>query len=424
VSFTRRIATQLVERGGSLALEERGADPALPWGDSTPPPPFGAGSWNAPAGIVVNDDTALSTAVVFSCVSIVADAVATLPMYAYSDRGDGTHLRVDQQPAILFRPWAEITLQDWLTQVVTSLLMRGNAYLFVAERDWLGYPLQLIPVHPDNVSVKRNRNTGLREYRIGGQLVALDDIIHIPGISMPGSLIGLNPIQAIRFSVALAKATEQYGAAFFNNSAEAGGIISIDGDLEEDEAKRLAQSWMAAHQGIAKAHLPAVLTGGAKWTQIAISPDDAQFLQTRSFQKEELAMVYRVPLHMLNIQDRTSSWGTGIEQMEIGFVTNTLRPWLSRIEAAVSDVLPRSLMIRFDLKGRLRGDTLQRYQAYQIAISNGLLCPDEARAYEDLPPLPDGLGQHFYSSVQAVPIAHMLSQPVHDTAPPDDLLVP
>lgn len=382
-------------------LERRGADPTQPWGNSNPPVPS---TLNSPlaAGVVINDTTAMQLIAVYACVSILADAVSTLPLAAYMTDATGIRRRSDADVPLLYEPWPDITLQDWLSQIMVSLLLRGNAYgLIIASEK--GVPTAVQVVHPDQVAVDFNKQAQL-VYKVAGKPVDARSLIHIKGLTIPGQPVGMSPITAARSGIALAKATEMYGSQFFANSAEASGVISVDGDLTEDNAKALATNWMAAHQGINKAHLPAVLTGGAKWTAITINPDDAQFLQTRDFQRHEIAMLYRVPEHMIGIQDKTTSWGAGIEQMEIGFVINTLRPWLTRIEAALSKAIePMNLNVRFDLSGRLRGDTGQRFTAYAMAVNNGWMCIDEIRALEDLPPLPDGLGQRFFQSVQAVP---------------------
>lgn len=365
------------------------------WGDSSIPPPGSAGS-------VGGESSAMQIISVYSCVSILADAVATLPLYAYQRVG-GIRRPVDPDPALIARPFAEITRQDWLTQVMTSLALRGNSYNQVAERDRLGFPTQLVPIHPDAVSVRRDGN-GQLVVRVNGTPVPNSDIVHIPALMLPGALTGINPIEMARTSLSLAKQAEAYGEAFFRNSAQASVVIEVPGSLDEDETLELARSWAAAHQGVGLSHLPAVVTGGAKITQISINPDDAQFLETRNLSRLEIAMLFRVPPHMLGDTDRTTSWGAGIEQQEIGFVTNTLRPWLARIESAISDLLPDGMFARFNLAGRLRGDTLQRFQAYTMARMGGWSNIDEIREKEDEPPLPDGMGTDYLQPLNYMPI--------------------
>jgi HK97 family phage portal protein len=287
-------------------------------------------------------------------------------------------------------------------QLLRRYHSRGNAFGVITQRDpKLLYPTQVVPVHNDDVQViVRNKTsnlpgTGSIIYKVGGEVVPIDNMMHIRNISSPGSLLGMNPIQYARHTFGLAIATERYGEYFFSNSAEPSGVIEVSGDLSEEETIKLARAWMSKHQGASKAHMPAVLTGGAQYKPIGLNPDDAQFLTTRDFQRQDIISFFRIPEHVLSIVDRTTSWGTGIEQMEMGFVRNTLLPYIRRIETALSQLLPKTMYARFDLSHRLRGDTLQRYQAYTLGRNGGWLCSDEIRAAEEMDPLPDGKGQNF-----------------------------
>jgi HK97 family phage portal protein len=355
----------------------------------------------------MNDDTAMSIVTVYTCIAILCDAIATLPVNAYKRTRDRTKLVIDPPPPLVANPWPEGSLQDWLTQVVVSLALRGNFFGQIVDRGPNGYPTMIKPVHPDRVFARRDINSGQRVYRFDGAPVPTDDVVHIPALLVPGSFVGLNPVEYMRGSWALAAATERYGGQFFANSANPSGVITVEEDLTSEETLELARDWRMQHGGIANAQYPAVLTGGAQWHQIAINPDDAQFLQTRDFQRHEIASFYRIPEHMLGFQDRTSSWGTGIEQMEIGFVINTLRPWLSRIETYLTNITPPSQMVKFNLAGRLRGDTLQRFQAYTLARNGGWMNIDEIRELEDLPALPDGQGQDYWAPLNFAPISAM-----------------
>ena len=375
-------------------LERRGADPTLPWGSSFIPT-NGMIGFTA-AGVPMNDDQALSIATVYTCVSILADAISTLPLLCYRRTKDRSKKLVDPAPLLISNPWPEGTLQDWLTQGVVSMALRGNFYGLIVDRDERGFATTVMPIHPDRVLARRDMVSGKRIYRIDGQAVSTGDMIHIPMLLVPGSFIGLNPVEYMRTGWALAAATEKYGGQFFANSAMPSGVIEYPGDLEPGETLEFARDWNQGHQGLGQAQKTGVLTGGATFRQLSLAPDDAQFLQTRSFQKSEIASFFRVPEHMLGMQDRTSSWGSGIEQMDIGFVLNTLMPWLGRFEAYLSNLLPKALVAKFDLTSRMRGDSGQRAQYYTMMINAGLMNADEAREFEDLPPLPNGEGQIFY----------------------------
>ena len=347
------------------------------------------------AGVPMNEDNAMALATVYTSVAIISDAVSTLPLAALKRTKDKARVEIDPAPQLVVNPWPDGVLQDWIAQVVYSLVLRGNFYGQIIDRGPDGYPTCIMPLHPDQVWARRSRDTGRRLYNVNGIPVATDDILHIPHLLAPGSFIGLNPVEYMRLSWGLASAAEKYGASTFANASHPQGIITVPGDLGEEETLEMARAWKMGHQGVGNAGLPAVLTGGATFNTIQMSLEDAQFLTTRGFQRDEVFAFFRIPPHLAGFVDKTMSWGAGIEQMEIGFVINTLAPILTRIEAYLSNLLPPAITVKFDIRGRLRGDTLQRYQAYQLARNAGFMNVDEIREREDMPPLPNGAGQTF-----------------------------
>lgn len=364
-----------------------------PWGSGDVIPTngqVGAGAGN----IIVNESSALAIIPVMACVRVLAGSVSTMPVDSYT-RVAGIRAEVVPKPQVLAEPWAELTLEAWLSQVMVSLTLRGNFFGWIAERDRLGYPTQIMPLHPDQVSKTRDRTSGNIVYRVNGQAVPADDMFHIPGLMIPSALVGMNPIEYCRQGLGLTMAAESFGSQFFANGAHMSGVVSVPEDLTEEETIAMARAFAAAHSGLAKSHLPAVITGGAAWTQLSVNPDDAQFLQTRQFQTSQVAMLFGVPPHMIGDVDRTTSWGTGIEAQEQGFVTNTLQMWLTSIESALTKIRPPAEYVKFNLNGRLRGVTLERYQAYTLARNGGWLNVDEIRDKEEMGPLPDGLGEDY-----------------------------
>ena len=336
------------------------------------------------AGVYVTESTALCIAAVWACTTLLADAVATLPLKQYS-MSQGVLKEVPRLAPILEQPNAEMTLYDFLTQAMMSRTLRGNVFGRVIERDENLYATQVMLAHPDKVVVRRNADTNLLEYRMNNELVPLDDVIHICGPRMPGSLVGMNPIEVQRTSLGLARAADLYGAAFFANSAMPSGVLKTQEELTPQQALDLRDAWVSAHQGLGLAQLPAVLQGGMEFQPISIAPEDAQFIESRNFSKGEIAMVYRIPPHMIGDVDRTTSWGTGIEQQELGFVRNTITAYAKPIENAFSALLPPGQYARFDFSERLRGDTLQRYQSYTLGVNGGWLSPNDVRKRENLP---------------------------------------
>ena len=393
-----------------LAPERRGADPTLAWGSSAIPTNSMAYAPVA-AGVAINDDSALSISTVYRCIQIRAEAVSTLSITGLRRTKDRTKTFVGHP--LIDNPSPDMTRVDFYAQMMFSVLLRGNFFAQIVDRDPDGFPTALVPIHPDSVMARRV--DGKRTYWVNGRPMKTDDMFHMPSSMVPpGGFLGLNPVEYMRSSWGLAAAAEKYGGQFFANSAHASGIITIPGDLNEEETLELRRAWMGAHGGIGSALLPAVLTGGATWTQMSINPDDAQFLATRTFQRHEIASWFGVPPGMLGDQDRSTAIA-GIEQGEMSFVTNILRPDLVRIESYISRILPGPISIKFDLADRLRADTLQRYQAYQIARNMGVLNADEIRAKEDLPVIPNGLGQIYLSPMNMAPLG---------TAPDDPSLKP
>jgi HK97 family phage portal protein len=368
-------------------LERRGADPRSPWGDSSIP---SNGMLAQPAaGIAVNEASVLGIAAAWACTTLLADSVATLTLRQYVDRGD-TIKEIDPAP-LIEQPFVEFDLQDWLTQTMMSRTVRGNVYGRIVDRDKNLYATQVMPVHPDQVQVRRDRETKQLKYKMNGEDVPLDDVFTICGPRMPGALRGLNPIEELRVSFGLARASDLYGASFFANSANPSGMLVSEEDLDPDEARALKNEWVATHGGIGQANLPAVITGGIKWEQISLTPEDSQFIQSRSFSRSEMAMIWRVPPHMIGDVDKTTSWGTGVEQQEIMFTRTTLAAYLLQYESALSKLLPPGQVVRFDLSDRLRGDTLQRYQAYALGRNWGWLSVNDILRAEGKPTIgPEG----------------------------------
>lgn len=405
----------LIRAALSGAIERRGANPTLPWGDSTPPPNSMIGT-NV-AGVSVTQASAVQIAAVYGCVSLLADAVSALPLRLLDGPQLATAKEIEPTP-LMVEPYAEITLQDWLVQFVWALALRGNFYGLIIERDRLGYPSQIKPIPPDNVQVRRNPINGQLEYRFYGQMMNLDNVVHVRYQSLPGSAIGLNPIECMRYPFGLARAMDMYGESYFLNSATPSGVIQVPGQLEPNETKAMLRGWLAAHQGINQANLPAVLTEGAVFNPIQITPEDSQFLQSRGYTEQQICgRIFRVPPHMVGIVDRTTSWGTGIEQQERGFATNTLSGYVTRAERLFTSFAPSGQFANLNLAHRLRGDTLQRSQAGSLGMLAGWLCADDVRGgLFDMPPVPGGKGKEFYVPINTELLRLALEQVSQATA--------
>lgn len=338
------------------------------------------------AGAGVGDLRALQLIAVQACVRLLGDSIASLPLGVYRKSGA---VRTAAFSQLIDAPTSALTDFEWKFQMVSSLALRGNSYQLVTARDRREYATALEPLHPDVVQVELNKATGQIMYRVDGQVVPTADMVHIKRFVMPGWLEGLSPIGAAAQSIGLGIAAERYGAAYFRDSASPSAVLSSDQNMDDDQTLRIMKTWVDTHGG---RRLPAVLSGGMKYQPIAIAPGEAQFLETREFQRGEIAMLFGVPPHMIGDTAKSTSWGTGIEQQSIGFAQYTLRPWLTCIESALSRLLPPDQFVQFNIDALLRGDQKARYEAYEKARWAGWLSVNEIRELEDRQPITDGDG--------------------------------
>jgi HK97 family phage portal protein len=371
---------QILTREGGY--ETRSANPLAPWGSTAPPPPGSVGG--SFGGVQVNEHTALQQVTVYGSVGLISEQIATLPIKQWK-LVNGEPKQIDPSPVIA-QPWAEIDQCDFITQGTMSLLLRGNLWGRKIGMDANGCPEQVQLVHPDHARVRRNPSSGAIEVHYWNAPVPDDQVTRKMALSVPDGLQGLSPIEYLRNTIGLARAQDLASGAFFANSARPDGVIQLEGDLDDDETQKMMAAWLAAHQGINRMGLPAILTGGATWKPITMSAKDAQFLEQMQFSASLISgMIYRCPPHMLGMVDKDTSWGAGIEQQELGFVRNTLLIWLKRWEDLMRSWLPPRQFVTFDLSQRLRGDTLQRWSAYQIARVIGAMNNAEVRKEEGLP---------------------------------------
>lgn len=348
------------------------------------------------SGVPVTEETAMSLLVVAACVRILSTNVAGLPLDSVvMDRAYRRTL--EPPPLIVSDPFGGAnnlrlpSRRAGLIQMMISLLLRGNAFALVLSRNQYGYPSRLMVLHPDMVTVDRDPD-GQKTYLVRRVPVPPEDMVHLVGMSMPGSAVGLSVLSYARTAIGLGLAAEEFGSRFFGSGAHLSGVIEVPGDLDRERARNLKENFESKHAGLRNAHQVGVLTGGAQWKPISVTPEDAQFLGTRAAQNLDLAMLFGIPPHMLGQVDRTTSWGTGIEQQTLGYLQHTLSFWIGVFEDAWSAMLPKPQVARFNVNAFLRTDTAGRYAAYMQARTGGWMTKDEIRANEDMPPLPDGKG--------------------------------
>lgn len=359
-------------------------DPRTPLSSSAILERLGIGA--SDSSIAVNEKTSLQMAAVWRAVSLIAGTAASLPLKTYR-RGslEESPLRVLRDP----NP-TQTAFEFWET-VYVHLLLWGNAYV-LKERAVGGQVQNLWPLHPSRVQVGVVRAE--KVFTVDGDLDAPfspDRIMHVPGLGYDG-VTGASPIRLAAQGIGLSLAAEKYGAKLFGSGSLMGGILQTEQRLDEPTADRLKQRWREKIAGLDKAHDVAVLDAGAKFQPITMPNNDAQFIESRRFQIAEIARLFGVPPHMLMDTEKSTSWGTGIEQQSIGFVVYTLRSsWLSRVEHRVTKELgPSDVYAKYKVEGLLRGDSSARANFYNTMRAVGALSANEIRALEEMPPVEGG----------------------------------
>lgn len=362
------------------------------------------------SGKPVNERTAMQTTAVYACVRILAEAIASLPLHVYEYQDDGGKKLVHDHPLYYLlhdEPNPEMTSFVFRETLMSHLLIWGNAYAQII-RDGAGRVLGLYPLLPDKMEVQRDdrgniyyvysrnsdENPMFKEY--GNIKLKAEDVLHIPGLGFDG-LIGYSPIAMAKNAVGMTLACEEYGASFFANGANPGGVLEHPGVLKDPSKVR--ESWNSVYRGVNNAHKIAVLEEGMKYQQIGIPPEEAQFLETRKFQINEIARLYRLPPHMVGDLDKSSF--SNIEQQSLEFVKYTLDPWVIRWEQS----LQRSLLlpgekgkyfIKLNVDGLLRGDYQSRMNGYAVGRQNGWFSANDIREMENMNPIPDEEGGNLY----------------------------
>ena len=340
------------------------------------------------SGKTVNERTAMQTTAVYACVRILAETIASLPLNIYRSTGNGKEKAIDHQLYYLLHdePNPEMTSFVFRETLMSHLLLWGNAYAQII-RDGRGKVLALYPLLPDRMTVDRTTEGQLYfEYRkdTGYVILRPEDILHIPGLGFDG-LVGYSPIAMAKNAIGMAIATEEYGSKFFANGASPGGVLEHPGVVKDPA--RIRESWNAVYQGSGNAHRIAVLEEGMKFQSIGIPPEQAQFLETRKFQTEEICRIFRVPPHLVANLDKATF--SNIEHQSISFVVHTIRPWLVRLEQGMNKALlspseKGQYFVGFVVDGLLRGDYSSRMQGYAVGIQNGFLSPNDVRALENM----------------------------------------
>ena len=361
------------------------------------------------SGKAVTERSAMQMTAVYSCVRILAEAIAGLPLHVYEYTESGGKQKAIKHPLYLLlhdEPNPEMSSFVFRETLMTHLLLWGNAYAQII-RNGKGEVIALYPLMPNKMRVDRDERGQLYyEYQhssdeadtLKGTCVKLhpSDVLHIPGLGFDG-LVGYSPIAMAKNAIGMAIACEEYGAKFFANGAAPGGVLEHPGTIKDPQ--RVRESWQSTYGGSGNSHRIAVLEEGMKYTPIGISPEQAQFLETRKFQINEIARIFRVPPHMVGDLEKSSF--SNIEQQSLEFVKYTLDPWVIRWEQSLMRALltqdeKKLYFAKFNLDGLLRGDYQSRMNGYAIGRQNGWMSANDIRELENLDRIPTEEGGDLY----------------------------
>lgn len=348
------------------------------------------------SGKLVTERSAMQMTAVYCCVRILAEAVAGMPLHTYRYTENGGNEKAKDHPLYFLlhdEPNPEMSSFSFRETMMTHLLLWGNAYSQII-RNGRGEVIGLYPLMPSRMTVDRDEKGHLyyqyttingENPKAKGETVILlpKDVLHIPGLGFDG-LVGYSPIAMAKNAIGLAIATEEYGNSFFSNGATPGGVLEHPGIMKDPE--KIRDAWNAAFKGSGNANKVAVLEEGMKYTPISINPQEAQFLETRKFQINEIARIFRIPPHMIGDLEKSSF--SNIEQQSLEFVKYTLDPWVNRWEQAMYRTLltpeeKKEYFFRFNVDGLLRGDFKSRMEGYAIARQNGWMSGNDIRELEN-----------------------------------------
>lgn len=397
------------------------------------------------AGVSVTPERALQVAAVFSSVRLLAETGSMLPTGVFQKSGN-TRLPAMEHPLaplLTYQANPHLSAGEFWAQVLGWMLVRGNGGVYI-ERNNGGRAAGLWPVSWTSVEQRRMKDTGEPVWKItldddewapireAGGLVRSENFLHFRSFGVGGAE-GLSPIGMARQSVGTGYAANAYIGSFFARDASPGGVVSVPGKLNDTQFERLTRQWKDLHEGFDKAHQLAVMEAGAKWEKTTLSPADAQFLEVYKLTRAEIAGIFGVPPHMIGDVERSTSWGSGIEQQSLGYVIYSLMPWLTRLERTANRLFgDPSVYLKFNPDALLRGDTAQRFAGYAQAAQWGWMSVNEIRAKEDEAPIEGGdvylqplnmapLGSAAPPAQRALPGRHTRAEESAETPSPEEL---
>lgn len=366
------------------------------------------GAGPSKTGLSVNEHSAMRLTAVFACIRVLSETLASMPIILYRDReignkSSGKDRAVDHPlyDILKFAPNKEMPSMILKETMMGHVASSGNCYAQI-QRNRRGQVISLNMLPWTVTDVGRNPQTWEIEYTTNdrGKLVTLptSEVFHIPGLGFDG-IKGYSPIRMAMEAVALGLAAEQFGAAFFGNGASPSGIIEYPGKLDDKQLQRFKESVREGYAGLGNAKKLMVLEEGLKFHQVTVPPNEAQFIETRKFQIEEIARIYRVPMHLLQNLDRSTN--NNIEHQSLEFVMYTMLPWFTRWEQMINFKLltpeerRQGYFAEFLINALLRGDTVARAQMLHLMRQDGVINGDEWRELENMNPQEGGQGKHY-----------------------------
>jgi HK97 family phage portal protein len=353
------------------------------------------------AGVTVNEATAMQIAAVNSCVSLLSAVIGSLPIDIYERVDERTRRTAATHSLrrILWQPNSWMTWAEWMALMVVHVLLRGNGYSAII-RSQVGDRAvsELLPLHPDKVTVEQSAYPQLAlRYKWTASdgrawVFSQSEILHFRGLSTNG-VLGRAVLDDARDVFGVALATQQHAATFWQRGGLPTVVLSHPNKLSEHAKNGLENHFEKTYGGGPDQRRVAVIEEGMKLETLSITAEQAQFLETRKFQRGEIAGLFRVPPHLIGDTEKTTSWGTGIEQQMIGFLVLTVMPWLVGFEQRMHrDLLGADpkVFVKFAINGLMRGDAKARAEFYWRMVQMGALSPNDVRGFEDMNPIADG----------------------------------
>ncbi|HET7486845.1 MAG TPA: phage portal protein [Acidimicrobiales bacterium] len=340
----------------------------------------------------VSPEQALRLQAVWQAVNLIADLISTLPVDSVRQQADGTRSPLSPEPGIVSAPSADVDPINWRRQVLVSWLLRGNACGDVVAMDRTGWPTQIELLHPDAVGPPRRDSEGIWRWSINGRPATkwpLGKLWHVPAYTVPGSPWGLSPISYAATTIGLGIHARDFGGKWFDADAVPSAVLESDQKIDGIQAKVIKGRFKAA-----AANREVVAMGlGLKYKQIQVAPEESQFLQTINATAAQIAGFFGLRPEDVNASTPSGSITyQNVEQQQLGRLVYPMGPWMARLDAALTALLPRPQYVRVDADALVRADLVARYKAHDIAIRSGMASPDERRHLEDQPPIPDGAG--------------------------------